>query len=238
MTDINRIAERRIDRPIRFLRLAGALCAMFAAIGIGHGIHQANPDGGWIVPILAGVVAATALAIFWHVVIGMVVGMVRRTMLVALFAVAAIVTVVALGASAQAIATAVAGHAALSAELSAQVDDYNQKLAKAYAEATSWGSIATSAGAKAAGYKMQADTESGGSNGYGKGCGPRCASLRDISSAFANSRDALNGLLQEAADDREKGETEMSDLRDAAAHADQNELHGRRRRRAQKPSRA
>ena len=193
--ETNTTVERRIDRPIRFLRLAGALCAMFAAVGIGHGIHQANPDGGWIVPVFAGLVAATALAIFWHVVIGMVVGMVRQTMLVALFAVAAIVTVVALGASAQAIATAVAGRAALSAELSAQVDDYNQKLAKAYAEATGWSSIATSAGAKAAGYKMQAETEAGGANGYGKGCGPRCASLRDIAAAFANGQEALNGLL-------------------------------------------
>ena len=220
--ETNTTVERRIDRPIRFLRLAGALCAMFAAVGIGHGIHQANPDGGWLVPILAGLVAATALAIFWHVVIGMVVGMVRKTMLVALFAVAAVVTVVALGASAQAIATAVAGRAALSAELSAQVDDFNQKLAKAYAEATGWSAVATSANAKAVGLRTQADTESGGSNGYGKGCGPRCASLRDSAAAFANSREALNGLLQEAADDREKGEARMSDLRDAAAHADQN----------------
>ena len=159
--ETNTTVERRIDRPIRFLRLAGALCAMFAAVGIGHGIHQASPDGGWFVPILAGIVAAPALAIFWHVVIGTVVGMVRLTMIVALFVVAAVVTVIALGASAQAIATSVAGRAALSAELSAVVDDYNQKLAKAYAEATGWSGIATSAGAKAAGLRTQADTEVG-----------------------------------------------------------------------------
>ena len=112
-------------------------------------------------PILAGIVAAPALAIFWHVVIGTVVGMVRLTMIVALFVVAVIVTVISLGASAQAIATAVAGRAALSAELSAVVDGYNQKLAKAYAEATGWSGIATSAGAKAAGYATQAETEVG-----------------------------------------------------------------------------
>ena len=178
--ETNTTVERRIDRPIRFLRLAGALCAMFAAVGIGHGIHQANPDGGWFVPILAGLVAATALAIFWHVVIGMVVGMVRKTMLVALFAVAAIVTVVALGASAQAIATAVAGRAALSAELSAQVDDYNQRLAKAFGEATSWSGVAEAAGAKAAGLDASRPTaKRTAAYGSGKGCGPRCNSLRD-----------------------------------------------------------
>lgn len=219
--ETNTTVERRIDRPIRFLRLAGALCAMFAAVGIGHGIHQANPDGGWFLPILAGLVAATALAIFWHVAIGMVVGMVRKTMLVALFAVAAIVTVVALGASAQAIATAVAGRAALSAELSAQVDDYNQRLAKAFGEATSWSGVAEAAGAKATGYTKQADTEADGAYGSGKGCGPRCNSLRDTGAAFAAGQAALDHLLAEAKDNRGEGETAMSDLRIAAAHSDQ-----------------
>jgi hypothetical protein len=113
-------------------------------------------------PILAGVVAASALAILWHVVIGSVVGMVRLSMIVAVFVAATLLTIIQLGASGQAIATAVSGRAALSTELSAVVDGYNQKLAKAYAEATSWGSIASAAGAKAAGYKARADTEAGG----------------------------------------------------------------------------
>ena len=122
--------ERRIDSKIRLMRIAGVLCALFAAAGICHGMHEANPDGGWLVPAFAGLVAASALAIFWHVVIGSVVGMVRLSMIVTLFVAATVVTVVALGASAQAIATAVAGRAALSAELSALVDGYNQKLAE------------------------------------------------------------------------------------------------------------
>jgi hypothetical protein len=220
--ETTRTPERRIDSRIRLMRIAGMLCALFAGIGIADGIHQASPDSGWIVPVLAGIVIAPALAIFWHVVIGTVVGMIRLTMIVALFVAAIVVTAISLGASAQSIATAIAGRAALAAELSAVVDGYNQKLAKAYAEATGWSGIATSAGAKAAGYATQAETESGGSNGYGKGCGPRCASLRDISAAFRTSQQALNGLLKDASDEREKGDADMAAMRDAAARGDQN----------------
>jgi hypothetical protein len=222
MSEVNITAERRIDSKIRLLRIAGVLCALFAAAGICNGIHEANPNGGWLVPAFAGMVAALALAIFWHVVIGSVIGMVRLSMIVALFVAATVVTVVALGASAQAIATAVAGRAALSAEFSALVDGYNQKLAEAYAEATGWGSIASAAGAKAAGYEKQSESESDGSYGTGKGCGPRCASLRDISEAFQSSQIALNGLLEDASTQRERGESAMAALRDAAARGDQN----------------
>ena len=221
MEATNTTAERRIDRKVRFMQFAGTLCALFAAVGIADGIHQANPDGGWTMPVLAGVVAASALAILWHVVIGSVVGMVRMTMIVALFVAASILRVIQLGASAQAIATAVAGQAALSAELSAVVDGYNQKLAKAYAEATSWSSIASAAGTKATGYAKQSETEAGGANGNGKGCGPKCASLKDIAASFSTGQTALDGLLKDAADERDQGEADMSELRGAAARADQ-----------------
>jgi hypothetical protein len=216
------VTERRIDGKIRLMRLAGMACAIFAAAGIAHGMHEANPAGGWLVPAFAGLVAASALAIFWHVVIGAVVGMVRLSTIIALFVAATLITLVALGASAQAIATAVAGRAALSAELSARVDEFNQSLADAYAEATGWGSIAGAAAAKAAGLRLQAESESTGSNGTGKGCGPRCNSLRDIAGAFENAHHALNQLLANAADQRKVGEAAMAELRDAAAHGDQN----------------
>jgi len=142
-------------------------------------------------------------------------------MIVALFVVAAIVTTASWGISAQSIATAVAGRSAMSAELSAQVDTFNQTMAKAYAEATGWKGIAGSAAAKAAGFRLQADTEAGGSNGNGKGCGPICASYRDEAGSFANSKAELDGLLKEADDDRDQGEAAMSDLRSAAARSDQ-----------------
>jgi hypothetical protein len=215
------ITERRIDHKVRYMRFAAVLCACFAAIGIAIGIHEANLASGWLVPALAGAVAAAALAVFWHVAIGSVTGMVRRSMIITLFAISAIVTAVALGASAQAIATAVAGRSALAAELSARVDDFNVALAEAYAQATGWGSIASAALAKATGYELQAKTETTGDNGTGKGCGPRCASLRDISGAFAASAEALNSLIAHASAEREKGEATMTMLRDAASNGDQ-----------------
>jgi hypothetical protein len=54
MSEVNLTAERRIDSKIRLLRIAGVLCALFAAAGICNGIHEANPNGGWLVPAFAG----------------------------------------------------------------------------------------------------------------------------------------------------------------------------------------
>lgn len=213
--------ERRIDGKARLVKIASILCALFAAAGVAHGLHEANPDGGWLIPIFAGIVAAAALAIFWHVVIGMVVGMVRLPSIICLFVVSTIVTVVALGASAQAIATAIAGRSALSAELSAQVDGYNQKLGDAYTEATRFSSVASAAGAKGTGYEKQAETEAGGGNATGKGCGPKCSSLKDIASSFFAGKTALDAMLAEAAEERDAGEQAMVMLRDAAARGDQ-----------------
>lgn len=213
--------ERRIDGKTRLMKIASILCALFAAAGVAHGLHEANPDGGWLIPIFAGIVAAAALAIFWHVVIGAVVGMVRLPSIICLFVVSTIVTVVALGASAQAIATAIAGRSALSAELSAQVDAYNQRLGDAFSQATGWSSVASAAGAKGAGYEKQAETEAAGKNGTGNSCGPRCGSLQDIAASFNTSRDALNALLATAAEQRASGEKAMAMLRDAAARGDQ-----------------
>ena len=216
------IAERRIDSRVRLMRIAGVLCALFAAAGICHGMHQANPEGGWFVPAFAGIVAASAFAIFWHVVIGAVVGMVRRTMLFAIFGVAAIVTVIALGASAQAIATAIAGEASLSAELSAVVDGYSAKLSKAYAEATKWQSLVGAAVTKANGFGALAKGEEAGGHGTGKGCGPKCTEYQEFEANFEGVQAALGKTLDEAKADRDVGEASLADLRSAAAHADQN----------------
>lgn len=214
--------ERRIDGKVRLMQIAGVLCALFAAAGIAHGLHEANPDGGWLIPAFAGFVASVMLAIFWHVVIGAVVGMVRLPTIIGLFALSAIATVVALGASAQAIATAVAGRSALSAELSANVDAYNQRLAEAYAQATVFSSVAAAAGTKGTGYEKQAETEAGGGNATGKGCGPKCSSLKDIAASFFAGKAALDAMLADAAEQRERGEKAMTMLREAAARGDQN----------------
>jgi hypothetical protein len=220
-TEINRVAERRIDSKVRPMRIAGMLCAMFAGIGIADGIHQNSPASGWLVPVIAGLVIAPALAIFWHVMIGSVTGMIRTTSLVITFVVMTVLTAATLGASAQAIATSIAGQAALATELSAKVDAFNQALALAYAEATGWRGIAQMAGMKAAGLRAQANNEAGGSHGTGKGCGPKCAQYQEFAGSFENSHQQLLAMLDDAAKQRDRGDAAMNELRDAAAHGDQ-----------------
>ncbi len=214
-------SERRIDRMVRMLQIAAVLCALFAAAGIGHGMHDANPDGGWLIPNFAGIVAATALAIFWHVVLGAVIGMVRRTSLIALFVGAMLITAVALGASAQAIATAVAGRSALSAELSLLIDGYGKSLNEAYGQATNWRGVADAANVLATGLNAQSETETSGNNGTGKGCGPRCASLTDAAASFKNGAASLQGMLDNATSERDAAAKGLGDLRAAAASGDQ-----------------
>jgi hypothetical protein len=213
--------ERRIERNVLWMRVAAVLCAFFAAAGITLGIREANVFSGWVLPAFAGLVAAAAFASFWHVSIGNVVGMIKPSMLFILFALAGIVTAVALGASAQAIATAVAGRAAVSAELSTQVNPYNDALAEAYARGTGWGSISTAAIAKSTGLNGQAELEELGQHGTGKGCGVRCAQLKEMSGAFSDAHDALDKLLKDAADDRKEGDAAMQRLRLAAVDGDQ-----------------
>lgn len=213
--------ERRIDRKTRSLQIAAILCALFAAAGIAHGMHDANPAGGWLVPALAGIVAAAGFAIFWHVVIGSVVGMVRLATIIALFVGAVIVTAVAVGASAQAIATAISGRSALAAELSQQVDAYNTALAEAYTQATGWRGVAEAAVVLSAGFRVQANNEAGGGHGTGKGCGPKCNSYGEAAESFGAGGQALNRLLDDATAMRDKGDGAMTDLRLAAANGDQ-----------------
>jgi hypothetical protein len=222
METTNTTTERRIDGKVRWMRRAGMLCAMFAAVGNGDGIHQANPDGGWFMPIIAGIVAAAALAILWHIIIHTVTGMVRTSMIVGLFVVAFIVTALSLGASAQAIATAIAGEASLSAELSAVVDGYSAKLAKAFGNATSWQSLVGAADNTATGFRARAKGEEAGGHGTGKGCGPKCTEMLEWAASFDGTRDQLNKTLEDAKADRDVGVAALADLRNAAAHADQN----------------
>ena len=120
--------------------------------------------------------------------------------------VAVIFTGIALGASAQAIATAVSGKAALSAELSAKVDEHSKALADAYAQATSWRSVAESAQVLSIGFKGRAEMEDKGSHGSGKGQGPKWASYMEASQSFGNGAAALNALLVEAREDQQRGD--------------------------------
>ncbi len=213
--------ERRIDRAVKCLGFAAVACAMFAAVGIAHGIHDANPNGGWLLPGLAGIVAAVAFAIFWHALTKNVVGFVRLPIIVGVFSAALLVTVVALGASAQAIATALAGHSALSAELSEQVDGFNNALSEAHSEATSWRGVAESATVLASGFQGRAEMEGNGSHGTGKGQGPKWASLKESAEAFTTGAQSLNALLASAKDMQVNGQRQLDLLRDAAARGDQ-----------------
>jgi hypothetical protein len=213
--------ERHIDGKVRWMRVAAILCALFASVGIGTGIYESNPSGGYLVPVLAGFIAAAAFAIFWHVAIGGVVNHVKTWVIVVTFIVAVLFTVIALGASAQAIATAVSGRAALAAELSARVDEFNHRLAEAHAEASSWSSVSLAAAAVAAGYEKQVETETRGSNGTGSGCGPRCASYQDIAESFRSGQHGLEDLLAEVTAMRGKGDEAMDLMRNSAAKGDQ-----------------
>lgn len=216
-----RKVERHIDGKVRWMRVAAILCALFASVGIGTGIYESNPSGGYLVPVLAGFIAAAAFAIFWHVAIGGVVNHVKTWVIVVTFIVAVLFTVIALGASAQAIATAVSGRAALAAELSDKVDLHAKALADAYSQATSWRSIAESAQVLSVGFKGRAEMEDKGSHGSGKGQGPKWASYMEASQSFGNGAAALNALLMEARDDQQRGDFQLGLLRDAAGHGDQ-----------------
>jgi hypothetical protein len=218
------IVERRIEGKIRWMRIAAMLCALFAAAGIAVGIHDANPTAGWIVPIFAGIVAAAGFAIWWHVLITSVVGMVNLYAIIAVMIACTIVTALALGASAHAIATAVAGRAALAKELEGQIGGYSKALNDAYTQGTSWGSIAGAAAARAAGYIKQAETEMDGQHGTGKGCGPLCASYKDIAESFISGQGKLEALLDDAASYRKEGEAGLVTLRAAAADGDQSDF--------------
>lgn len=213
--------ERHIDAKVRWMRVAAVLCALFAAVGIGTGIYESNPSGGYLVPVLAGFIAAAAFAIFWHVAIGGVVNHVKTWVIVVTFIVAVVFTIIALGASAQAIATAVSGRAALAAELSARVDEFNHRLAEAHSQASSWSSVSLAAAAVAAGYEKRAETEQRGSNGTGSGCGPRCASYQDIAESFRAGEHGLTDLLGEVTAMRTRGDEAMDLMRNSAAKGDQ-----------------
>jgi uncharacterized membrane protein len=213
--------ERRIDRKVRTMQIAAILCALFAAAGIAHGIHTLSPEGGWIIPVFAGVVAASALAALWHVVIGGVIGMVRLSMIIALFVAAVLLTFGQLGASAQAIATAVAGKSAMAAELTERVDSYAKAFSDAYAEATGWRSVAESAQVLSVGFKAQAESEQSGGHGTGKGQGPKYTSLMEASQSFGQGAEALRQLLEEAKAIEAAGNAQLTQLRSAAAAGDQ-----------------
>jgi hypothetical protein len=215
------ITEKRIAFKVRCLQLAAILCAGFAALGIAHGIHAANPSNGWVIPAVAGAIAATVFAVCWHVLIGSIVGMVRLSMIIALFVGATILTGIAVGASAQAIATAIAGRSALAAELSLKVEDYSTALNNAYVRATSWRGAADAANILATGLEARSGTEADGNNGTGKGCGPKCASYKDAANAFRNGAMNLKTMLDEAGTTRKEGEDALGRLRFAAASGDQ-----------------
>ena len=212
--------ERRIDGSIVVMRVGAVLCALFASLGIASGIHEANPAAGWLIPAIAGVVAAATFAGVWHVLIGAVTLMVRLPVIIGTFVIGFALTLIALGASAQAIATAVSGRSAMSAELAENVDGFSQALGKAYGEATQWAALPLAARAKATGLKLQADMEASGANGKGSGQGPRYASLINIANVFNAGANALDEELAKAVRIRETGDLSVEALRTAATSGD------------------
>jgi hypothetical protein len=215
------ITESHIDGSIRMMRLAGITSALFAAFGIAHGIHDVNPDAGWLIAGVTGVFAAIALAIFWHAAINMIHRMMRPAYICGVFALCFVVTVLGVGASAQAIATMVAGRPSLIAELSNQVDAHNRALAEAYRQATGWRGVAEAATVLATGYDARAEMEAGGKHGTGKGQGQKWSSYKEFADGYRSGAAALTSLLDDAADIQAIGNSQMMRLRTAAAHGDQ-----------------
>lgn len=212
--------QRRIDGAAMKLRFAGAVCALFSAVGISHGIHAAAPADGWLIPLLAGSAAALGFAIAWCVLIANVVGLVRTTTIVAIFTAASLLTAISLGASAQAIATAVTGKSAQSAELSEQVDRFATALAEAYANATSWRAAADAATVTATGLRARAESEASGGHGTGKGQGQKYTSYTDGAQSFQAGADQLHELLEDAKREQDRGDNQLAAMRMAAAQAD------------------
>src|SRR5262249_24214031 len=136
--------KRRIDWKIRLAQVAADICALFAAVGIAVGLYLAN-DGGWGLPILAGVATGIAFAAPWHLIIGAPVAMVHTGRIAVLFALAAVVTALMLTFSAQGIAQMVAGNAALVRELEGRIDVFSKALDEAYVNGTSWSELADAA---------------------------------------------------------------------------------------------
>jgi hypothetical protein len=215
------ITESHIDGSIRMMRLAGAASALFAAFGIAHGIHDVNPDAGWLIAGVAGGFAAIGFAIFWHVVINMIHRMIRPSYIGAMFSVCFVVTALAVGSSAQAIATMVAGTPSMIAELSNQVDAHNRALAEAYKQAVSWRGVADSALVLAVGYDKRAEMEAGGKHGTGRGQGQKWSSYKEFADNYRTGYMALTGLLDEARELDAVGDSQLLRLRTAAAHGDQ-----------------
>jgi hypothetical protein len=215
------LTESHIDGYIRLMRIGGIASALFAAFGIAHGIHDVNPDAGWLTAGITGSVAAIGLAIFWHAAISMVYRMVRTAWICATFALCLVVTAFGVGASAQAIATMVAGQPSLVAELSTQVDAHNRALAEAYKQATGWRGVAEAATVLATGYDARAEMEAGGKHGTGKGQGQKWSSYKEFADGYRSSAAALNALLDDATEIQAIGNTQMTRLRTAAAHGDQ-----------------
>ena len=145
------------------------------------------------------------------------------------FVVGVLLTVLALGASAQSIATAVAGRSALATELTQHVDAFNQALAKAHWKQPRWSSLPRAADAKAVGYDKQAQMEAEGMNGKGSGKGPRYASLKAIADAFRSGSVALQNELDRANEVHARGDDAMSVMREAATKGRPDRLHGRGR---------
>jgi hypothetical protein len=214
------VNERRLESKIRLLQSAAMLGALFAAAGITAGIHDADPAAGWLLPALAGIIAAVVLAGYWHHAIGSLVGAANPLRIAAWFLVSLAVTALALSFSAQGIAQAVAGNAALARELENRIAGYSTALDEAYVKGTAWSQIAEAALATAAGYEGGAKIEQAGQHGTGKGCGPLCAQDKEFADSFNEAGSRLNDLLDEAKAMRASGNAALVLLQDAAAAGD------------------
>ncbi|MDT1064096.1 hypothetical protein RM190_19695 [Paracoccus sp. CPCC 101403] len=210
-----------LARSVRALQLAAVICAAFAAIGVASGFHAADPDSGWFVPLVAGVVVAIGFSITWHVLIGAAAKTRRLLGLTVVIAGGIILAALALAASAQSIATALTGTAAVRAELSRQVTGYTDALAEAHERATWAQPLVQMTGASAAGYRALAEQEAGGEFGTGAGCGTRCAELQTFGDSWSRSASALQEQVDQADVVNRVGLDAVGRLRSAAALGDQ-----------------
>ena len=215
------INERRLDRRVRLLQFAAMLCALFAAVGIMVGIHDANPAAGWIVPGLAGLVSGVGFAAFWHWAIGSLIIVVKPLRIALALLLSGLVTILALAGSAQGIAQSIAGHAAMVHEMENRIEGYSKALDEAFRQGTVWSQLANAALSIEAGYRALAESEQAGEHNTGKGCGPLCAKDQEFAAAFHTAGERLAALHDDANAMRVAGNGGVAALQLAAADGDQ-----------------
>jgi hypothetical protein len=195
------------DRIVLLGQIAGMLCAIGAGCGVAIGL-LAPQDGvlpGIVIPVVAGIVIAGALAIAWHVVLLAGARVHTPLGIIGTALAGALLLLVAAGASSWPVATVLVGGPAqrhhLAESAKAEERGFNAALANIQAEAPMIENTT------AAGSSMRAlaavETEGGLSKKTGPG--PRVGMLNAAAGNFDHIADTMRALLDHAHELQERG---------------------------------